>query len=139
MISWLSKIVRAVSLYLLPILPLLNKRGPNVKIIAAISTELFKAQNKEYQESIISNVEWNDCMIITNTSLKTMGNWITNRFVSKYSLSPDFDNRWRTGGTVDQIITESRLDSVSILNAIERFSNERGKRLQLIKKQIPNY
>ena len=68
-----------------------------------------------------------------------MGNWIKNRFVAKYSLSPDFDNRWRTGGSVDQIITESKLDSFSILNAIKRFSNEREKRLELIKKEIPNY
>ncbi len=124
---------------LMQILPSLKNNGPNIKIIAAISMELFKAQNQEYQESIISTVEWNDCMIITNTSLKSMGNWIKNRFVAKYSLSPDFDNRWRTGGSVDQIITESKLDSVSILNAIKRFSNERETRLGLIKKEIPNY
>ena len=101
--------------------------------------ELFKAQNQKYQESIISSTEWNDCMIITNTSLKSMGRWIKNPIVAKYSLSPDFDNRWRTGGSVDQIITESRLDSLSILNAIKRFSNERDRRLELLKKDIPNY
>ena len=124
---------------LMQILPLLNNKGPNIKIIAAISMDLFKAQNQKYQESIISLKEWNDCMIITNTSLKGMGRWIKNRIVAKYSLSPDFDNRWRTGGSVDQIITESRLDSLSILNAIKRFSDERDKRLGLIKKDIPNY
>ena len=42
-------------------------------------------------------------------------------------------------GSVDQIITESRLDSLSILNAVKRFSDERDKRLGLIKKDIPNY
>ena len=124
---------------LMKILPLLNNKGPNIKIIAAISMDLFKAQNQKYQESIISLEEWNDCMIITNTSLKGMGRWIKNRIVAKYSLSPDFDNRWRTGGSVDQIITESRLDSLSILNAIKCFSDERDKRLGLIKKGIPNY
>ena len=124
---------------LMQILPSLNNKGPNIKIIAAISMELFKAQNQKYQESIISSTEWNDCMIITNTSLKGMGSWIKNRIVAKYSLSPDFDNRWRTGGSVDQIITESRLDSLSILNAVKRFSDERDKRLGLIKKDIPNY
>ena len=101
--------------------------------------ELIKAQSQKYQESIISHLEWNDCMIITNTSLKSMGNWMRNRFVAKYSLSPDFDNRWRTGGSVDQIITESGLDPLSILKGITRFSNERDKRLELIKKEIPNY
>ena len=121
------------------ILPLINNKGPNVKIIAAISMELFKAQNQKYQESIISSMEWNDCMIITNTSLKGMQSWIKNRIVSKYSISPDFDDRWRTGGSVDQITAESRLDSLSILNAIKRFSDERDKRLDLIRKDIPNY
>ena len=43
------------------------------------------------------------------------------------------------GGSVDQIITESRLDSLSILNAVKRFSDERDKRLRLLKKDIPNY
>ena len=124
---------------LMQILASLKNNGPNIKIIAGISMELFRAQNQEYQESIISPVEWNDCMIITNTSLQSMGNWIKNRFVAKYSLSPDFDNRWRTGGSVDQIINESRLDPVSILNAIKRFSNERDTRLGIIKKEIPNY
>ena len=124
---------------LMQILPLIKNKGPNIKIIAAISMELFKAQNQKYQESIISLKEWNDCMVITNTSLKSMGRWIKNRIVAKYSLSPDFDNRWRTGGSVDQIITESRLDSLSILNAVKRFSDEREKRLGLIKKDIPNY
>ena len=42
-------------------------------------------------------------------------------------------------GSVDQIITESRLDSLSILNALKRFSDERDKRLRLLKKDIPNY
>jgi len=124
---------------LMQILPSLKNKGPNIKIIAAVSMELFKAQSQKYQESIISHPEWNDCMIITNTSLKSMGNWMRNRFVAKYSLSPDFDNRWRTGGSVDQIITESGLDPLSILKGITRFSNERDKRLELIKKEIPNY
>ena len=41
--------------------------------------------------------------------------------------------------SVDQIITESRLDSLSILNAIKRFSNERDRKLELLKNDIPNY
>ena len=124
---------------LMQILSSIYDKGPNIKIIAAISMELFKAQNQDYQKSIISSDEWNDCMIITNTALRGMGNWIKNRIVFEYSLSPDFDNRWRTGGSVDQITAESRLDSLSILNAIKRFSDERDKRLELIKKDIPNY
>ena len=102
---------------LVQVLPSIKNDGPNVKIIAAVSIELFKNQSKEYQDLIISPTDWNDAMIITNTSLKNMNNWIKNQQVVKYSLSPDFDNRWRTGGSVDQIIKESKLDPLSILNA----------------------
>ncbi len=124
---------------LIQILPKIQKKGPNIKIIAAISMDLFRMQTKDYQESIISFSEWNDSMIITNTSIKLMQKWIKNRFVANYSLAPDFDNRWRTGGTVDQIIIESRLDPGSIWDAIKCFANERESRLELLKKEIPNY
>ena len=68
-----------------------------------------------------------------------MGGWIKNKQVLKYSLSPDFDNRWRTGGSVNQIIKESKLDPLSILNAINMFSDSREKRLNILKEQIPDY
>ena len=124
---------------LIQILPKLKKSGPNIKIVAAISMDLFKMQTREYQQSIISTYDWNDSMIITNTSIKLMGKWIVNRFVSAYSMAPDYDNRWRSGGTLDQIIIESKLDPSSIWVGINRFSNERSKRLESLKKEIPNF
>ena len=71
---------------LIQILPKLKKSGPNIKIVAAISMDLFKMQTREYQQSIISTSEWNDSMIITNTSIKLMEKWIMNRFVAAYSM-----------------------------------------------------
>ena len=97
--------------------------GTRSKVHALVFTLLSKA------------IKWN----IRNTFLKVMGNWIKNRFVAKYSLSPDYDNRWCSGGSVNQIITESRLNSINILNAIKRVSDERDKRVELIKKEIPLY
>jgi len=49
--------------------------------------------------------------------------------VKKYSLAPDHDNKWRTGGSVDQIIAESHLDPDSLLNGIKKFVQDRSKRL----------
>lgn len=97
--------------------------GTRSKVHALVFTLLSRA------------IKWN----ITNTFLKVMGNWIKNRFVAKYSLSPDFDNRWCNGGSVNQIITESRLNSINIFNAIKRVSDERDKRVELINKGIPLY
>ena len=116
----------------------LKQNGPNVKIVSAISWELFSKQSKDYQESIISATEWSDSMVITNGALRLMHKWISNKIVEKYSMSPDFDNRWRTGGSVDEIVAESKLDSKSIFDGILKFANERPKRLELIKKSLPS-
>ena len=123
---------------LIKILPQIKSDGPNVKIIAAISWELFRLQPLEYQQRIISDIEWPDSMIITNGAISLMKNWISNRVVNEYSLSPDFDNRWRTGGSVDEIIAESKLDSQSLLDGINRFANERNDRLNILRQSIPN-
>jgi len=110
----------------------------NVKIISAISWELFDMQTSEYKSSIINSQEWADSMIITNTGLSVMKNWISNRIVSEYSLSPDWDNRWRTGGTLEQIIDEAHLSPKWVLKAIDKFSTERADRLERLKTEIPD-
>ena len=109
----------------------------NVKIVSAISWELFDMQSSEYKSSIIGKQEWADSMVITNTGLNVMKNWISNRVVADYSLSPDWDNRWRTGGTLEQIIDEAHLSPRWVLEAIDKFSNDRTKRLERLKQEIP--
>ena len=110
----------------------------NVKIVSAVSWELFQRQSKEYRESIISEVEWSDSMIVTNTGLRIMHNWISNRLVSEYSVSPDWDNNWRTGGSVDEIIDEAHLSPRWVLEAIDKFTSERDDRLSRLKANIPS-
>jgi transketolase len=122
---------------LVKILPKLKSEGPNVKVVAAISWELFKQRTEDYRESIISNQEWMDAMVITNGAKRLMHKWIANRVVEVYSMSPDFDNRWRTGGSLDEIIAESKLDPESIWEGINRFANERKQRLASIQASIP--
>ena len=66
-----------------------------------------------------------------------MHKWIANRIVEEYSMSPDFDNQWRTGGALDEIIAESKLDSDSVWNGIIKFTSERSKRLEALHASIP--
>ena len=80
-----------------------------------------------------------DSMIITNSSLKLMYNWIANPIVKEYSLSSDWDNRWRTGGRVEEILEEAHLSCVWLKNGIERFVSERTNRLGRLRKIIPAY
>ena len=110
----------------------------NVKIVSAVSWELFRRQDQAYRNSIISETEWSDSMIVTNTGLRIMHNWLSNRIVSEYSVSPDWDDNWRTGGSLDEIIDESHLSPRWVLEAIRRFTLERGSRLERLNKQVPS-
>ena len=123
---------------LIQILPKIKEKGINIKIVAAISWSLFQVQSSKYKESIISNNEWFDSMVITNTSIKLMSNWKKNEIVEKYSMSPDFDNLWRTGGSFDQIVLESKLDPESIWAGISSFISDRDKRLKRLRALIPD-
>ena len=119
------------------ILDQLKEESINVKIVSAVSWQLFKNQSKQYREAILNDQEWADSMIITNSALRLMHNWTANKVVENYSMSPDYDNRWRTGGSVDEIIAESKLDGKSVIDGIRKFAVERSNRLELIKKYIP--
>jgi hypothetical protein len=66
-----------------------------------------------------------------------MHKWIANRVVEKYSMSPDFDNCWRTGGSLDEIVAESKLDPSSLWEGINRFAEEREQRLSSVRDSIP--
>ena len=122
---------------LVEILPKLKLKGPNVKVVAAISWELFQQQTEGYRQSTISNQEWMDAMVITNGAKRLMHKWIANRVVEEYSMSPDFDNRWRSGGSLDEIIAESKLDSESVWEGINQFARSRKQRLAYIQESIP--
>ena len=68
-------------------------------------------------------------MVISNRSLRVMSDWIDNAVVAEYSMTSDWDDRWRTGGTVDEVVEEAHLSPEHLLQGIERFARERGKRL----------
>jgi len=118
---------------LLTLLSQFGEDGPNVKIVAVLSYGLFEMQSKEYQISVISDTEWVDAMIITNTSIANMSNWTKYPIVKEYSVSADWDNRWRSGGTLDDVIDEAHLSAEWQWKAITRFANERKERLEKVK------
>jgi transketolase len=75
-------------------------------------------------------------MVITNGAFKLMNDWADGPLVREYSLSSDWDDRWRTGGSVDEVIAEAQLDAGSIAAAIERFAAERSSRLARIREEL---
>ena len=114
---------------LVSILPDLDRAGLNVQIVAAVSRELFDMQSDAYKRQILSDQDWMDSMVVTNGSLKQMSDWLANPISSEYSMSADWDNRWRTGGTLDELIEEAHLSPDWIFRGIKRFAEARPDRL----------
>lgn len=113
-------------------IPQLKEAELNVRIVVAASYELFRRESDEYKNKVLPWKLWHDSMVVTNESIKLMHKWIANPIVQEYSLSSDWDNRWRTGGTLDEVIEEAHLDTKHVFEAIEKFVRDRDKRLSRI-------
>ena len=118
---------------LVKVLPQLDERGLNVKIVACISPQLFAMQDETYRDSVSTLGDRWDGMAITNRAWMTMRHWIGGPVARDYSLSSDWDDRWRTGGTVDEVIDEAHLGPTHIVDAIQRFVDERPARMQRLR------
>ncbi|NNM97918.1 MAG: transketolase [Candidatus Dormibacteraeota bacterium] len=114
---------------LVSVLPELDRAGLNVKVVAAISPQLFQLQERAYREETISPADRWDAMVITNGAFKLMADWASGELAAEYSLSADWDGRWRTGGSVEEVMDEAHLSAQHILAGIERFCREREQRL----------
>jgi transketolase len=111
------------------VLPELDKKRLNVKIVVAVSPELFARQSEEYRNRILSIQDQMDSTVVTTSARWLMHPWLFNKVAERYALSSDWDNRWRTGGTVEEVLEEAHLSPSYILEGIERFVKEREKRL----------
>lgn len=121
---------------LVKILPELDKAKLNVKVVAAISPQLFALQDGSYQESVLSTADRWDGMVISNRSRRVTVDWMTHPLVAEYSLTSDWDDRWRTGGSVEEVIEEAHLDAPRILEGIERFVRDREVRLRRLREAV---
>jgi transketolase len=121
---------------LVSILPQLDARGLNVKVVASVSPQLFERQDAAWQERVASEAERWDAMCISNGSLRFMAEWLTHPLVAAYSLSPDWDGRWRTGGSVEEVYDEAHLSPAHLLAGIERFVAERSARLERLRRVV---
>jgi transketolase len=121
---------------LVQVLPDLDRLELNVKVVAAISQQLFRMQSREYKEQVVGPADRADAMVITNGAFKLMQDWVDGSLVREYSLSADWDDRWRSGGNLDEVMEEAHLDPAHILTAIRRFVNERPQRVETIKRTV---
>ena len=69
-------------------------------------------------------------MAVTNRTHRLMRHWIDGPLAAEYSMGADWDNRWRTGGSVDEVMDEAHLTTPYILEGIARFVRDRDVRLE---------
>ena len=118
------------------ILPELDARSLNVKIVYGASPELFALQPEAYRSQILSAGDRMDSTVLTTQSRASMHDWLFNKVAEEYAMSSDWDDRWRTGGTVEEVLEEAHLSPEWVLMGIERFVAERSKRLEKLQAGI---
>ena len=114
---------------LVQIIPRLEAEGINVKIIAAVSEELFDLQPEAYRQSVLPPEARYDLMVVSTGTQRVWPIRSLGPLAEAYSLTADWDNQWLTGGTEPDVIAEAHLDAESIYAGIKRFANEREQRL----------
>ena len=111
------------------VLARLEQAGVNVKVIAAVSEELFDRQPEEYRKSVLPPEAAYDMMVVSTGTRRMWPLRNTGPMTDAYSLTSDWNNQWLTGGLEPEVIAEAHLDPASIFNGIQRFAQERDQRL----------
>jgi transketolase len=114
---------------LVSVLPSLEAAGINVKVIAAISEELFDRQPDAYRTAVLPPEALYDLMVVSTGTRRVWPLKAVGPLTDEYSLTSDWDNQWLTGGLEPDVIAEAHLDAASILAGITRFAGDREQRL----------
>ncbi len=118
------------------LLKTLDEEKINVKLVAAISPQLFQLQPESYRNTIITPEDRMDSTMISNRSRRVGSDWFLNPLAEQYAITSDWDNAWRTGGTLDEVIEEAHLSPEWILAGIKKFTGDRDKRLGQIRASL---
>jgi transketolase len=110
-------------------IPRLEEAGVNVKVISAISEELFDRQPEQYRHSVLPSEAYYDAMVISTGTRRMWPIRDLGPMTDAFSLTSDWDNQWLTGGLEPEVIAEAHLDQASIFAGIQRFAQAREDRL----------
>jgi transketolase len=110
-------------------LPRLEQAGINVKVISAVSEDLFDRQPEAYRRAVLPPEAHYDLMVVSTGTRRMLPARDVGPLTDEYSLTSDWDNGWRSGGLEPEVIREAHLDPESIFSAIQRFAQEREQRL----------
>jgi transketolase len=101
-----------------------------VKVIAAISEELFDRQPEAYRNSVLPLESRQDLMFVSTGTRRMWPIRNVGSLTDEYSMTSDWDNQWLTGGMEADVIAEAHLDPESIFKGVRRFAEERPSRME---------
>ncbi len=114
---------------LLKALPAIDEAGVNVKIVAALSPQLFEMQAPEYQNKVLGPGDMMNSTYVTNRARRTMSDWNFNALADRYAMSSDWDDQWRPGGSVDEVCESAGIDPDSLARGVIAFAEEYEARM----------
>jgi len=115
---------------LVSVLPRLEQAGFNVKVVSAISEELFDRQPESYRNSVLPDAAKQDLMFVSSGTRRMWPLRNVGPLTDEYSLTSDWDNQWLTGGLEADVIAEAHLDPESIFAGVSRFAKDHEGRIQ---------
>jgi len=108
----------------------IEQAGLNVKVIAAISEELFDRQPETYRHSVLPPEAYYDAMVVSTGTRRVWPIRNLGPLTDEYSMTSDWDNQWLTSGLEPDVIAEAHLDPSSIFAGIERFAKHHDERIK---------
>jgi len=107
---------------LVKVLPRLEEAGINVKVIAAISEELFDRQPEAYRHAVLPDEALNELMVVSTGTRRMWPIRNVGPKTDHYSLTADGNDQWLTGGLEADVIAEAHLDAESVFAGVMRFA-----------------
>ena len=115
------------------VLPKLQAAEFNVKVIAAVSEELFDRQPESYRNSVLPEAARNDLMFVTGATRRMWPLRNVGPLTDEYSMTADFHNDWLSGGLEADVIAEAHLDAESVFDGVSRFAKDHSVRLKRLR------
>ncbi len=117
---------------LIKALPEIDQAGVNVKIVAVPSPQLFALQPEDYRNKVLTPGDRLNSTYITNGARRTMKDWIFNPLADQYALSSDWDDKWRPGGSLDEVCLSAKIDPESIRDGVVKFARDHKQRMETL-------
>lgn len=108
----------------------------NIKIVCVTSTELFGLQDEIYQSTVVTAADKMNSTFITTQSRRSMMDWSFNSLSDFYALSSDYDEKWRSGGTLEEVLDDAHMTPKWIFESMKSFITTRKLRLQILSNQL---